>query len=245
MLLGSLLEMETSGAADSQGIRSAIGLGKLSWGCITDCSFLVLALLTFGPSITTTPEIRYYPWPTSPWANTPWYSTPGGWAERNGDMSEYRLDKDLYLPLQRFTLALFVYSCAHGEGLISRALRFQPLAFLGKYVFPFYVFHNQIAASSVSQAWLCEIPSILCTLAVAYLLQEYYLVWVQTGFALVVEKPLKRCWGMLCGVTKDDSQGRDMNAASGAQETNEPRQGNQLAAPLLAAPHDSTSKRSA
>ena len=110
----------------------------------------------------------------------------------------YETDRDILLPLQRVLLPIFIYSLAHGEGLLCQALQFAPLHFLGKYVFGFYVLHNQLASNIAASVWLLQLPTIFAVAAAAWLTHEYYLVWVQLGIGFI-ERQVAALWRRACG----------------------------------------------
>jgi len=213
MFLGSLLQKE---ATDAVCPRAALGLGNVSWGIIGDVSAFLLCVVTFGPSVVPHyPWVLYYPhtetdppcagrhWGSSCYTegNSPWYSTPGGHSEREGLDSDFFLDKDLFLPLQRLFVPVFVYSVAHGQGWISKALQASWLSWLGKYVYAFYVLHWQFAKNIQypdNASWLLQIPSILITALISYLVHEYYQVWVQMALTLFV-RSITHCWQAVRG----------------------------------------------
>jgi len=161
---------------------------ELPWATINNISGVLLLVTTFAPSI------RYVgnPWrsPTVEYMSVPcksfiWYPT--------------EIDKNVILSIQFIVIPVFIYSCCYGKGTFGWALQAPPLQFIGRYVFPFYLFQismalcmgykgenvlcGHFALMPVKQLW--ALPVILWTVFCAYLIQEYYLTAVHRAIDLL------------------------------------------------------------
>jgi len=118
------------------------------WGLITDATACILAFLTFGPSLRLNPlrfSFEYPEWGRPEEAQDEDMVAAmhaGDTVRRYYPDYPFVMDRNLYLPAQIVTLALFVYGLGHGEGLCHQVLRAKPLNLMGRCMFGFYCFHD-------------------------------------------------------------------------------------------------------